>query len=340
MAQSSLSPVYETKSGKVGVIIINLGTPDATTYSAVRRYLSEFLSDPRVIETPKWLWQPILQGIVLTFRPHKSAKAYKRIWNTEHDESPLRHYTRLQAASLAEYFAPKGIEIEWAMRYGTPSVKGAIDALLARKCKKIVLFPLYPQYSATTTATANDQAFRALMHIRHQPAIRTVPAFADDDAYIQALATSLSEHLKTLPKPAQKIIASFHGLPLSYVQAGDPYQQECEKTVEALRKKLHLSEADLILTYQSRFGPAKWLSPSTEETVLSLVKQGIKSVAVITPGFLADCVETLDEIGTELREAFYSAGGEEFSLLPCLNNSPEGVSLLIHCIEREVVGWV
>lgn len=325
---------------RTGIALVNLGTPDDTSYGAVRRYLSEFLSDRRVIEASPLFWQPILQGVVLSTRPAASGKAYRRIWNRTHDESPLRTITRQQAEALAERMAPSGVAVAWGMRYGSPSLEDAIRSLLQQGCSRILCMPLYPQYSATTTATANDHAFRTLMRLRNQPALRTLPPFPDDPAFIAALADSVRAAQAQAEQPFQKIVASFHGLPQAYVQKGDHYPADCQRTVQALREALGMDETSLALTYQSRFGPAKWLEPYTAPFIEALPAQGITRIAVITPGFMADCLETLDEIGNEVREGFEHAGGESFTLIPCLNNSPGGIDLLETLARRELAGWL
>jgi len=327
------------RPGTAGVLLVNLGTPDATDIRSVRRYLSEFLSDRRVIEANPLVWQPVLRSIVLNTRPRKSAANYRRIWNTERNESPLRTYTRGQAEGLAARLAPDGIPVEWGMRYGTPTTAAGIDRLIAQGCDRILLLPLYPQYSATTTATANDQAFRALMRLRRQPALRTVPSFPDDPAYIQALASSVRRRLAELDWTPELLIASFHGLPVEYVQRGDPYITECGRTMTALREELRMTPQELPVTFQSRFGPTRWLAPYTEPKIKKWAAAGIRRVVVLTPGFLADCIETLDEIGNELREAFLHAGGEHFATVPCLNDSADAVGLLETLVRRELAGW-
>ncbi len=327
------------RPGTAGVLLVNLGTPDGTDIGSVRRYLLEFLSDRRVIEANPWIWQPILRGIILITRPRKSAANYRRIWNQERNESPLRTYTRGQSDGLEARLADDGIPVEWAMRYGNPTTATGIDRLIARGCDRIVLVPLYPQYSATTTATANDQAFRALMRLRRQPALRTVPSFPDDPAYIQALARSVRSRLAELDWVPELLIASFHGLPVEYVQRGDPYVTECARTMNALREELRMTPQEFPLTFQSRFGPTRWLGPYTEPKVKKLAANGIRRIAVLTPGFLSDCIETLDEIGNELREAFEHAGGEKFATVPCLNDSADAVTLLERLVRRELSGW-
>jgi ferrochelatase len=327
------------RPGTAGVLLVNLGTPDGTDTKSVRRYLLEFLSDRRVIEANPLIWQPILRGIVLVTRPRKSAANYKRIWNETLNESPLRTYTRGQAEGLAARLVGEDIPVEWAMRYGNPTTAFGIDRLIARGCDRIVLVPLYPQYSATTTGTANDQAFRALMRLRRQPAIRTVPSFPDDPAYIDALAASVRTRLGQIDWTPEVLIASFHGLPVDYIKRGDPYVIECARTINALREALRMTPRELPLTFQSRFGPTRWLAPYTEPKVKKMAAAGIKRIAVLTPGFLADCIETLDEIGNEVREAFEHAGGEKFALVPCLNDSPDAVTMLERLVRRELAGW-
>ena len=329
-------------AGKIGVLLINLGTPDATTYWPMRRYLKEFLSDRRVIETNRALWWLILNGVVLVTRPVSSGAKYRSIWNEALDESPLRTITREQAEKVTASFASRpGIVIDWAMRYGNPSIPERVEALLAQGCDRIVSFPLYPQYAAATTATANDKVFEALMALRAQPALRTVPPYPTDPVYIRALADSIRTHLAGLDFKPEAIIASFHGLPQAYVDKGDPYRAQCVETTEALRAALGAElGAKLKLTFQSRFGRAEWIKPYTDKTVEALARDGVKSIAIITPGFAADCVETLEEIADENKEIFLEHGGERFAYIPCLNDSEGGVRVLVHLIERELQGWV
>ncbi|GAN68627.1 ferrochelatase [Acetobacter orleanensis] len=326
--------------GRPGILLLNLGTPDDTGYRAVRRYLSEFLSDRRVIEGSPVLWQPILQGVVLTVRPGKSGKAYERIWDKDKNESPLRGYTRGQADGLRARFAAEDVPVVWGMRYGTPSVAAGVQDLLEQGCDRILVMPLYPQYSATTTATANDQLFRALMQLRNQPALRTLPAFPDDATYIEALANSVRKTMAELAAPPQMLVASFHGLPQEYVDKGDSYLADCQRTVKALREAVGMDEATLPLTFQSRFGPTKWLEPYTAPFIAGLPEKGVKLIAVITPGFMTDCIETLDEIGNEVCEDFMKAGGEEFTLIPCLNDSVEAIDVLEQLARQELAGWL
>ena len=330
---------------KVGILLINLGTPEGTSYWPMRRYLKEFLSDPRVIETNRALWWLILNGIILSFRPTKSGHAYKQIWNNELDESPLKTITRGQSDKLNEAFAGESeimpeIITDWAMRYGHPSTASVITRMKDAGCDRILLCPLYPQYSAATTATANDKAFEALRHMRWQPAVRTLPPYHDHPAYITALTDSLTAHLKTLDWQPDTIIASFHGLPESYLTKGDPYHCHCHKTARLIREQLGWSDDYLIVTFQSRFGKAEWLKPYTDKTIGQLAQDGRKSVVVITPGFSADCVETLEEIAIGVAEMFKEAGGENFSVVPCLNDSPGSVEMLKALVRQELAGWI
>ena len=332
---------------KVGVLLCNLGTPDGVTYWPMRRYLREFLSDRRVIETPRWLWWPILNLIILTVRPSKSGAKYASVWNKEHNESPLRTFTRAQADKLAAWVTAGGlgahgdrVVVDWAMRYGAPSIRDRLQALQDAGCDRILLVPLYPQYSAPTTATVCDKAFEALAAMRWQPTLRVAPPYGDDPAYIDALATSIRGQLAKLPFEPEVILASFHGVPRAYLNKGDPYHCQCAKTTRLLRDALGMSADKLRLTFQSRFGPAEWLKPYTDETVMTLAKQGVKKLAIVTPGFSADCLETIEEIGEENAEYFHEHGGQDFARIACLNDSPEGMALLGILVERELRGWL
>ncbi|PHI96674.1 ferrochelatase [Parasaccharibacter apium] len=325
--------------GRVGVLLVNLGTPDDTGYRSVRRYLKEFLSDRRVIESHPLIWQPILNTLVLSRRPFASGANYARIWDKEEDASPLRVFTRKQAEGLAERLAPEGIAVAWGMRYGQPSVKQALEELLDQGCDRIINIPLYPQYSATTTATANDQLFRALMRLRRQPSVLTVPSFPDHPQFIEALAASVRRVYAGLSFTPQRLVTSYHGLPKAFVEKGDPYQEECARTTKALAASLGLKDEEVPLTFQSRFGPMEWLQPYTAPYIAALPKQGITKIAVIMPGFMADCIETLDEIGREVREEFMEAGGEEFAFIPCLNDAPEAITLLEHLARQAMKGF-
>jgi ferrochelatase len=328
--------------GRVGVLLVNLGTPDGTDYRSMRRYLAEFLTDRRVIEWSRLYWYPILYGIVLNRRPQRVGKAYEAIWNKERDESFLRTHTRSQADKLAASLAAVSprITVDWAMRYGQPSIASRIEALQKAGCERIVLFPLYPQYAASTTATVNDKAFEALQAMRWQPALRVVPPYHDDPVYIEALAASIRSTTASLERQPEVIVASFHGIPQSYFDKGDPYYCHCHKTARLLREALGLSERELVMTFQSRFGPEEWLKPYTDETIVRLAKEGIKRIAVINPGFVSDCLETLEEIAVMARDSFIEAGGEAFTHIPCLNDTPAGMAVIEHVVRRELAGWV
>ncbi len=329
------------KFGKVGVLLVNLGTPDATDYWPMRRYLAEFLTDRRVIEWPKALWYPILYGIVLMVRPGRKGKDYATIWNEELDESFLRTYTRSQSDLLSEALADhENVVVDWGMRYGNPSIASRLEALRAEGCDRILLFPLYPQYASATTATVNDKAFEHLMSLRWQPAIRTVPAYHDEPVYIDALARSIEEHLARLDFEPEKVIASYHGIPESYFKKGDPYHCHCHKTTRLLEERLGWEKGRLMTCFQSRFGPEEWLQPYTDKTVEKLATEGVKNIAVFNPGFVSDCLETLEEIAMEAHEIFEEHGGENFSYIPCLNDSENGMRVIEALTRRELQGWV
>lgn len=325
---------------KIGVLLLNLGTPDGTDYWNVRRYLREFLSDPRVIETNKLVWWPILNFIILSFRPQKSGHAYAQIWDKDKNESPLRVITREQTENLAERLRGDGIMVEFAMRYGNPSTRSVLDKMQAAGCQRILLVPLYPQYSATTTATANDKAFDALRTMRWQPAVRTAPAYYDDPAYIAALGDSIREGVAKLDFEPDVVLTSYHGMPVEYHQKGDPYYCQCHKTTRKLRDYLGWPEDKLMVTFQSRFGPTEWLQPYTDKTLEKLPGQGLKKVAVLAPAFHADCIETLEEIAIGGKESFLEAGGEKFAYIPCLNATPGGMDFLENMVRRELGGWL
>ncbi|MGP7794905.1 ferrochelatase [Sphingomonas sp. CLY1604] len=319
---------------KIGVLLINLGTPDAPDARAVKRYLGEFLSDRRVVEIPPIAWQPILRGIVLNTRPKKSAHAYGLVWSEE--GSPLAAITRRQATALQGAFGPDVI-VDHAMRYGNPAIAERLHALKAQGCERILLAPLYPQYCAATTATANDKAFAALAGMRWQPAIRTLPPYHDDPAYIDALKAQVESQLAALDFTPDALIASFHGMPRRTLELGDPYHCHCQKTARLLADAMG---RELIVAFQSRFGPAKWLGPATDETLAALPAKGSRKVAVIAPGFSADCLETLEELAIRGRESFMAAGGTDFAYLPCLNDGEPGMAMLRTLIARELAGWV
>jgi ferrochelatase len=328
-------------SRRIGVLLVNLGTPDATDYWSMRRYLKEFLSDRRVIEENRLKWWLVLNLIILTVRPGRKGRDYDKIWNRARDESFLKTITRSQSEKLAADLAsvPR-LLVDWAMRYGNPSIASRLEAMQAAGCDRILIFPLYPQYAAATTATVCDKAFDVLAAMRWQPALRVAPAYFDEPVYIEALATSLEQELAKLPFKPEVILASFHGMPEDYLRKGDPYHCQCAKTARLLRERLKLDASTLRLTFQSRFGPAEWLKPYTDATVKSLAEQGVKSIAVITPGFAADCLETLEEIAMENAEIFKAADGKNFAAIPCLNDSPGGMAVIRDVVLRELKGWV
>lgn len=329
------------KIHKVGVLLINLGTPDATDRKSMRRYLEEFLTDKRVIEWPKWLWYPILYGIILNVRPQKKGKDYETIWNTDLNESYLRTYTRSQAEKLATALADhENVIVDWAMRYGNPSIDSRITALRDAGCDRIVAFPLYPHYAAATTASVNDKVFESLMKTRFMPSLRTVPPYHDESVYIEALARSIETHLAGLDWEPERVIASYHGIPQSYFKKGDPYHCHCMKTSRLLEQRLGWEKGRLMTTFQSRFGPEEWLQPYFDKTVEALPSQGITKVAAINPGFVSDCLETLEEIAGEGKEIFEHNGGTHYTHIACLNDSAEGMSVIEAMVRRELSGWV
>ena len=319
---------------QVGILLINLGTPDAPEVRAVRRYLAEFLSDPRVIEIPAIAWKPILHGFILRTRPRRSAEAYNQVWTNE--GSPLAVIAGRQAHALRERFGDRA-RVHYAMRYGNPGIGAAIENMMDEGCTRILAVPLYPQYCAATTATANDAVFAALARMRVQPALRTLPPYYDDSLYIEALRTNLSRQLAKLDFRPEKLLLSFHGMPRRTLELGDPYHCHCRKTARLLSEGIH-QEVDV--AFQSRFGRAKWLEPATDATLAEYPSNGIRSIAVAAPGFAADCLETLEELGIRGRETFLHAGGENFALLDCLNDSPESIAMLERLIERELAGWL
>lgn len=327
--------------GRIGVLLLNLGTPDGTSYWPMRRYLKEFLSDERVIEEPKWKWWPILNLIILTVRPSKKGKDYATIWNNEKDEGPLKTITRNQSDQLFERLqANPKIVVDWAMRYANPTTESRINALKDQGCDRILLVPLYPHYAAATSATACDQAFRALMKMRWQPAVRVAPSYHDDPVYIDALARSMTSSLAKLDFAPEKIIATFHGMPEKYLQKGDPYHCQCQKTSRLLRDRLGIAPDRWLTTFQSRFGNDPWLQPYTDMTVERLAREGTKRLALVAPGFSADCLETLEELDGENRHIFEDNGGEKFAYLPALNDSPEGIDVIEAIVRRELMGWI
>jgi ferrochelatase len=329
-------------AGRIGVLLVNLGTPDAADAPAVRRYLKEFLTDPRVIENQGPLWNLVLNGIILRIRPRRKARDYAKIWNHEKNESPLKTITRSQAEKLGAALAPLGprLAVDWAMRYGHPSIASRLAELVAQGCERILVVPLYPQYCAATTATVGDEAFRALARMRFQPAVRLAAPYYNDPVYIEALASATRAALAGVGFEPDVILASFHGVPKAYVDQGDPYYAHCLETMRLLRGKLALDEKKMPLTFQSRFGRAQWLEPATDRTVKRLAQDGVKGIAVITPGFSADCLETLEEIAVENAHLFKRNGGENFAAIPCLNDSAQGMQVIEQLARRELAGWI
>lgn len=327
---------------RIGVLLVNLGTPDSTGYWAMRRYLKEFLSDRRVIEENRLKWWLILNLIILSVRPGRKGRDYEKIWNKERNESPLKTITRSQSDKLDEILdkVDKRIRVDWAMRYGNPSIRSRLEALAAQDCERILIVPLYPQYAAATTATVCDEVFRALSRMRFQPTLRVAAPYYAESTYIDALAASVTAAQAKLAFKPELIVASYHGMPEDYVGKGDPYAEQCAETTALLRKKLKLNDERLIMTFQSRFGTAEWLKPYTDATIKSLAERGVKNIAVITPGFSADCLETLEEIAIENAEIFRHAGGENFAAIPCLNDTPGGMAVIRDVVIRELKGWI
>ncbi|WP_343080375.1 ferrochelatase [Ostreiculturibacter nitratireducens] len=329
-------------AAKIGVLIANLGTPDGYDYWSMRRYLNEFLSDKRVIDFPSWKWQPLLQLIILTKRPFTSGANYRSIWNEEKNESPLMTITRDQTDAIRTAVQEKygdGVEVEFCMRYGNPSTKSVLRKMVAAGCERILFFPLYPQSAGATSATACDEFFRALMKEKFQPAARTVPAYFDHPLYVDALAQSVERAYAGLDHKPDVLVASYHGMPKRYLMEGDPYHCQCQKTSRLLRERLGWEKGSIDTTFQSVFGREEWLRPYTVEHVAELAKAGKKRIAVISPAFAADCIETLEEIQGEIREAFLHAGGESFTYIPCLNDDPAHVRALMAVIEDNLAGW-
>ena len=325
------------KHGKTGVLIVNLGTPDSTSWWDIRKYLKEFLSDRRVIETNPVLWSIILNLIILNFRPHKTARAYKKIWMKDTDESPLRFYTRSQAEKLSTKLKTySNIIVDYAMRYGNPSIKSKLDYLHKEGCEKLIILPLYPQYAAATTATVCDEVYRVLMKMRWQPSLQIIPHYESEPLYIGALVNSINNHLKKIDWIPDVILSSFHGIPKKYFDKGDPYQCYCHKTNRLMKEKFGNS-IPVEISFQSRFGPAEWLRPYTDKTLERLAKEGTSNVLMICPGFSSDCVETLEEIEMEGQETFKENGGKNFSVVPCLNDNEDHINLLEYLIKKHLV---
>lgn len=328
---------------KVGILLANLGTPDNYDYWSMRRYLGEFLSDKRVIDYPSWKWQPLLQLIILSKRPFSSGAAYKSIWNEEQGESPLMTITKDQTAKITQAMVDRHgerIMVDFCMRYGNPSTKSRVQKMIAAGCRKILFFPLYPQYAGATSATANDAFFRALMDEKWQPAARTVAPYFDQPAYIDALAQSVERAYAGLDRRPDVLVCSYHGVPIRYLTEGDPYHCHCQKTSRLLRERLGWDDSDLTTTFQSRFGPEEWLQPYTVEEVARLAQSGKKNIAICAPAFSADCIETLEEINEEIRDSFIEAGGETFTYIPCLNDDDAHIAALAGVIDQNLNGWI
>ena len=320
--------------GKTGVLIVNLGTPDSTSWFDIRKYLKEFLSDRRVIEVNPIIWQIILNVIILTFRPSKTAKAYKEIWMKDKNISPLLHYTQRQAEKLSNLLSKKNLIVDYAMRYGNPSIRSKIATLHKIGCENLIILPLYPQYAAATTATVCDEVYRSLMKMRWQPSIKIVPHYESDPLYIEALVNSLNKKIKEINWKPDLILASYHGIPQKYFDKGDPYHCYCHKTTRLISEKF--TSIEIKTTFQSRFGPEKWLQPYTDKTLENLPKEGKKNVLAICPGFSSDCVETLEEIQIQGKESFLESGGENFDMVPCLNDNEDHIVLLQSLIQKNI----
>jgi ferrochelatase len=326
----------------IGVLLVNLGTPDAAEAPAVRRYLKEFLSDRRVIENDSLVWKTVLNGIILPLRSRRKARDYRKIWNREKNESPFKTITRSQAEKLSGILEPLGkhVIVDWAMRYANPTIASRLEGLIKRGCDRILVMPLYPQYAAPTTATVCDEVFKFVMGLRKQPALRIMPAYYEDPYYIEVLSSTLKAELKALPFEPEVILASYHGMPKEYVDKGDPYETQCVRTTYLLREQLGYDDRKLMMAFQSRFGRGQWLKPYTIETVKALAKQGVKNLVVITPGFSADCLETLEEIAVDNARMFKRNGGKNFTVIPCLNDSEAGMLMIWQLAMRELKGWV
>ena len=323
------------KFGKTGILLVNLGTPDSTSWWDVRKYLKEFLSDRRVIEVNPVIWQIVLNVFILTLRPSKSAHAYKKIWMKKTNESPLLYYTRSQSDKLKKKMSTKNLVIDFAMRYGNPSIKSKLDLLKDEGCENIIILPLYPQYAAATTATVCDEVYRCLMKMRWQPSLQIIPHYESEAHYIDSLVKSIKNKVQSISWKPDLILASYHGIPKSYFDKGDPYQCYCQKTSRLVKEKY--SDIKVETTFQSRFGPREWLKPYTDKTLEELPKKGIKNILVICPGFASDCVETLEEINIQGKESFIKNGGKNFDLIPCLNDEPDHIKLFETLVKRYLV---
>ncbi|RPG95084.1 MAG: ferrochelatase [Candidatus Pelagibacter sp. TMED263] len=324
----------EVKFGKTGVLLINLGTPDSTSWWDIRKYLKEFLSDRRVIEVNPLIWQIILNLFILTFRPSKTAHAYKKIWMKDNNESPLLFFTRNQADKLRKKIGNEKVIIDFAMRYGNPSIRSKLNQLKNDGCDNIVILPLYPQYAAATTATVCDEVYRSLMKMRWQPSLQIIPHYESEPQYIKALINSIEKKIKEISWKPDLIISSYHGIPKSYFDKGDPYHCYCHKTTRLIKEKF--TDVEIQLTFQSRFGPQEWLTPYTDKTLESLPSKGIKNLLIICPGFASDCVETLEEINIQGKESFLKSGGTNFDLIPCLNDNPDHINLFEKLVSKHI----
>tara|TARA_B100000029_G_scaffold320570_1_gene312962 strand:- start:55 stop:1044 length:990 start_codon:yes stop_codon:yes gene_type:complete len=318
--------------GKTGVLLVNLGTPDSTNWWDIRKYLKEFLSDRRVIEINPIIWQIILNLFILTFRPSKTAKAYKEIWMNDINKSPLRFYTEMQTKKLSKRIENENLLVDFAMRYGNPSIKSKIENMQRKGCENLIIFPLYPQYASPTTATVCDEVFRVLMKLRWQPALKVVPHYESDPLYIDAIVKSIEKKINEIDWEPDLIVASYHGIPKKYFDKGDPYHCYCQKTTRLISEKF--KKIKIITTFQSRFGPQEWLQPYTDETLKKLPGEGIKKILVISPGFASDCVETLEEISIQGKESFEKSGGQKFEFIACLNDNEDHIDLLEHLIKK------
>ncbi len=321
--------------GKIGILLVNLGTPDSTSWLDIRKYLKEFLSDRRVIELNPIIWKIILNLFILTFRPSKTAHAYKKIWMNETNKSPLRHFTEMQSQKLKKKIEKENLMVDFAMRYGNPSIKSKLDKLRKAGCEKIVILPLYPQYAAATTATVCDEVYRCLMQMRWQPSLEIIPHYESNDLYISALINSITKKISEIDWKPDIIIASYHGIPKSYFEKGDPYQCYCQKTTRLMKE--NFKDISIETTFQSRFGPQEWLQPYTDKTLELLPQQGKKNVLVICPGFSSDCVETLEEINIQGRESFMKNGGVQFDLIPCLNDGDDHINLFENLLKNSLI---
>ncbi|MEJ6404307.1 ferrochelatase [Yoonia sp. 2307UL14-13] len=332
------------KPARVGILLANLGTPDGTDYWSMRRYLNEFLSDKRVIDYSVWIWQPLLQLVILSKRPFSSGAAYKSIWNEEADESPLMTITKAQTAAIKAQMVERygdDVRVDFCMRYGNPSTKSKVREMVEAGCQKILFFPLYPHYAGATSATANDQFFRALMEEKWQPISRIVEPYYDEPAYIEALAQSIERAYAEAEMKPEKLVCSYHGVPERYLREGDPYHCQCQKTTRLLKERLGWDDTQIVTTFQSRFGPEEWLKPYTVDEVARLAEEdGVKNIAVCAPAFSADCIETLEEINEEIKESFEEAGGDQFTYIPCLNDDAAHIDALCGVIDRNLKGWL